>query len=206
MSVNQRSLDEVVLAYIEAWSTPDAALRRELLDMSLADNGSYTDPFYEVRGTEELADLIGRSLSGEAYGGAGAGARRILRGYGLTRRVPPSPPAAVGHAEDVRRPLFPGLLLRLLAQINRRFLLRLAHPYREDNRPGVEGDDPSRFFEHNPPLVHVPEQAKGPSPRGTFARVQGHLLSNPGFQSRDFGHGLLLSSDHLPYFARKAVP
>ena len=36
MSVNQRSLDEVVLAYIEAWSTPDAAVRRELLDMSLA--------------------------------------------------------------------------------------------------------------------------------------------------------------------------
>ena len=29
MSVDQRSLDEVVLAYIEAWSTPDAALRRE---------------------------------------------------------------------------------------------------------------------------------------------------------------------------------
>src|ERR671910_413406 len=80
MSVNQRSLDEVVLAYIEAWSTPDAALRRELLDMSLADNGSYTDPVYEVRGKEELADLIGRSLSGEAYGGAGAGARIPIRG------------------------------------------------------------------------------------------------------------------------------
>ena len=75
MSVDQRSLDEVVLAYIEAWSTPDAALRRELLDMSLADDGSYTDPAYEVRGKEELSDLIGRSLSGEAYDGAGAGAR-----------------------------------------------------------------------------------------------------------------------------------
>src|ERR671911_1192220 len=75
MSVNQRSLDEVVLTYIEAWSTPDAALRRELLDMSLADDGTYTDPAYEVRGKEELADLIGRSLSGEAYNGAGAGAR-----------------------------------------------------------------------------------------------------------------------------------
>jgi hypothetical protein len=66
MSVDQRSLDEVVLAYIEAWSTLDAASRRELLDMSLADNGSYTDPAYEVRGKEELSDLIGRSLSGEA--------------------------------------------------------------------------------------------------------------------------------------------
>ena len=29
-------------------------------------------------------------------------------GYGLTRRVPPSPPAAVGYAEDSRL-LFPGL-------------------------------------------------------------------------------------------------
>ena len=75
MSVDQRSLDEVVLTYIEAWSTPDAASRRELLDMSLADNGSYTDPAYEVRGKEELSDLIGRSLSGEAYDGAGGGAR-----------------------------------------------------------------------------------------------------------------------------------
>ena len=73
MSVDQRSLDEVVLAYIEAWSTPDAALRRELLDMSLADDASYTDPAYEVRGTEKLADLIGRSLSEEAYNEAGTG-------------------------------------------------------------------------------------------------------------------------------------
>src|SRR5829696_5545785 len=110
----------------------------------------------------------------------GLGAR-ILRGYGLTGRVPPSPPAAVGHAADRRRPLFPGLLLRLLAQINRRFLLRLAHPYREDNRPGVEGDYPSWLFEHNPPLVHVPEQPYGFSSRGTFAGVQGHLLPYPGF-------------------------
>jgi hypothetical protein len=37
MSVNQRSLDEVVLAYIEAWSTPNEAVRRELLEVSLAD-------------------------------------------------------------------------------------------------------------------------------------------------------------------------
>ena len=75
MSVNQRSLDEVVLAYIEAWSTPDGAVRRELLDVSLADDASYTDPAYEARGKEEIASHIGRSLSGEAYGGAGAGAR-----------------------------------------------------------------------------------------------------------------------------------
>jgi hypothetical protein len=73
MSVNQRSLDEVVLAYIEAWSSPDEAVRRELLDMCLADDASYTDPANEVRGKEEIASHIGRSLSGEAYDGAGAG-------------------------------------------------------------------------------------------------------------------------------------
>src|SRR5215218_5730509 len=133
----------------------------------------------------------------------GLGAR-ILSGYRLTRCVPPSPPAPVGNAA-VTRPLFSGLLLRLLAQINRRFLLRLAHSYREDYRPGVEGDDPSRLFEHNPPLVHVPEQPYGFSSRGTFARVQGHLLTHPRFYPREFGHGPLLSSEHLPYFARNAV-
>ena len=51
MSVNQRSLDEVVLAYLEAWSTPEAAVRRELLDISLAEDATYTDPAYEVRRT-----------------------------------------------------------------------------------------------------------------------------------------------------------
>src|SRR5829696_6852940 len=75
MSVNQRTLNDVVLAYIEAWSTPDEAVRRELLDASLADDASYTDPAYEVRGKEEIASHIGRSLSGEAYYGAGPGAR-----------------------------------------------------------------------------------------------------------------------------------
>jgi hypothetical protein len=34
MSVNQRTLNNVVLAYIEAWSTPDEAVRRDLLLIS----------------------------------------------------------------------------------------------------------------------------------------------------------------------------
>jgi len=42
MSVNQRSLDEIVLAYIEAWSTPEAAVRRELLEVSLAEDATYS--------------------------------------------------------------------------------------------------------------------------------------------------------------------
>ena len=69
MSVNQRTLNNVVLAYIEAWSTPDEAVRRDLLDASLADDASYTDPAYEVRGKEEIASHIGRSLSGRPTGG-----------------------------------------------------------------------------------------------------------------------------------------
>ena len=75
MSVDQRSVDEALLAYAEAWNTPDATKRRELLDIGLSDDCSYTDPAYEVRGKEELAEHIGRSLSGEAYDGLGAGAR-----------------------------------------------------------------------------------------------------------------------------------
>ena len=75
MSVDQRSVDEALLAYAEAWNTPDATKRRELLDIGLSNDCSYTDPAYEVRGKEELADHIGRSLSGEAYDGLGAGAR-----------------------------------------------------------------------------------------------------------------------------------
>jgi hypothetical protein len=73
MSVNQRSLDEVLLAYAGAWNRPDEAVRRQLLDRSVADDGFYTDPVYEVLGKEELVAHIGRSLSGEAYDGAGAG-------------------------------------------------------------------------------------------------------------------------------------
>jgi hypothetical protein len=75
MSVDQRSVDEALLAYAEAWNTPDATKRRELLDIGLSNDCSYTDPAYEVRGKEELADHIGRSFSGEAYDGLGAGAR-----------------------------------------------------------------------------------------------------------------------------------
>jgi hypothetical protein len=75
MRVDQRSVDEALLAYAEAWNTPDATKRRELLDIGLSDDCSYTDPAYEVRGKEELADHIGRSLSGEAYDGLGAGVR-----------------------------------------------------------------------------------------------------------------------------------
>ena len=40
MSVEQRSLEEVVLAYIEAWNTPDEEARRTLLDRCWADDAT----------------------------------------------------------------------------------------------------------------------------------------------------------------------
>ncbi len=67
MSIEQRSLDEVVLAYIEAWGTPDEQSRRNLLDQCWAEDGVYTDPFYEVRGREELVSHIGQFLNEGLY-------------------------------------------------------------------------------------------------------------------------------------------
>lgn len=68
MSAEQRSPDEVVLAYIEAWNTPDEQARRDLLDRCWADDGTYTDPISEVQGKEALVAHIGRFLSEGPYG------------------------------------------------------------------------------------------------------------------------------------------
>ena len=74
MSVEHQSLDEVMLAYIEAWNTPDEQSRRALLDRCWADDGTYTDPIYEVRGKDALGAHIGRFLS-EGPSGRGPGYR-----------------------------------------------------------------------------------------------------------------------------------
>ena len=74
MSLEQRSLQEVVLAYIEAWNTPDEEARRSLLDRCWADNAAYIDPVSEVRGKDALVAHIGGFLSGQRYG-LGAGCR-----------------------------------------------------------------------------------------------------------------------------------
>jgi hypothetical protein len=44
----------VVLAYIEAWNTPDEQARRGLLDRCWAENGTYTDSISEVHSKEAL--------------------------------------------------------------------------------------------------------------------------------------------------------
>jgi hypothetical protein len=74
MSVEQRSLDEVVLAYIEAWNTPDQEARRNLLDRCWTDDATYIDPASEVQGKDALVAHIGGFLSGERHG-LGAGCR-----------------------------------------------------------------------------------------------------------------------------------
>ena len=42
--------EEIVLAYVAAWSETDEGKRRALLEKSWAENGTYTDPTVEVVG------------------------------------------------------------------------------------------------------------------------------------------------------------
>jgi len=48
------SIAETVAAYAGAWSEPDEAKRRKLLDAAWADDGTYTDPTVHVEGREAL--------------------------------------------------------------------------------------------------------------------------------------------------------
>jgi hypothetical protein len=53
------STEEIVLAYVAAWSETDEGKRRALLEKSWAENGTYTDPTVEVAGREALVQHIG---------------------------------------------------------------------------------------------------------------------------------------------------
>lgn len=68
MCVEQRSIDEVMLAYREARNMPEERLRRNLLDRCWAEDGTYTDLTSEVQGRDALAAHIGRFLSGGPSG------------------------------------------------------------------------------------------------------------------------------------------
>jgi hypothetical protein len=50
--------EELVLAYVAAWSETDEGKRRALLEKSWAENGIYTDPTVEVVGRETLVQHI----------------------------------------------------------------------------------------------------------------------------------------------------
>jgi hypothetical protein len=51
--------EEIVLAYVAAWSETDEAKRRALLEKGWAENSTYTDPTVEVVGREALVQHIG---------------------------------------------------------------------------------------------------------------------------------------------------
>ena len=51
--------EEIVLAYVAAWSETDEGKRRALLEKSWTENGTYTDPTVEVVGREALVQHIG---------------------------------------------------------------------------------------------------------------------------------------------------
>jgi hypothetical protein len=50
--------EEIVLAYVAAWSETDEGKRRALLEKSWAENGTYTDPTVEVVGRDALVQHI----------------------------------------------------------------------------------------------------------------------------------------------------
>jgi len=58
----QPSVDETVKIYAAAWSEPDAARRREMLEKVWAPQGTYTDPQSNATGRDGLSEVIGRFL------------------------------------------------------------------------------------------------------------------------------------------------
>ncbi len=50
--------EETVLAYVEAWDTPDEQKRRDLVSRCWAADGEYRDPTNTARGRDELLALI----------------------------------------------------------------------------------------------------------------------------------------------------
>ncbi len=51
-------LNELIAAYIGAWSEPDRVRRQQLLDRVWTAEGTYTDPTAHVEGREALVDHI----------------------------------------------------------------------------------------------------------------------------------------------------
>lgn len=56
----------IVEGYIAAWSEPDPAARRQLLDTVWAEHGTYTDPTVDLAGRDALAAHIGQFLHDQA--------------------------------------------------------------------------------------------------------------------------------------------
>ena len=69
LSAQPASAQEAVDLYGAAWTEPDEAKRRALLEKAWAEDGVYTDPSAYVEGREALVKHIGGFLSGS--GGSG---------------------------------------------------------------------------------------------------------------------------------------
>lgn len=56
-------MDDVVATYFAAWNEPDAAKRRQLLELSVTDDAELVDPTGRWQGIEGLVERIGRYQS-----------------------------------------------------------------------------------------------------------------------------------------------
>ena len=61
--MDSTALDPLIVSYTAAWSEPDAAKRRQLLQTVWDAQGQYIDPFADVTGREALHALIGHFLA-----------------------------------------------------------------------------------------------------------------------------------------------
>jgi hypothetical protein len=58
MPASTLTTQQIVETYGAAWGEPDVAKRRQLLEQSWADDGTYTDPQSDVAGRDALIELI----------------------------------------------------------------------------------------------------------------------------------------------------
>jgi hypothetical protein len=61
--MNAPELDSLMRQYVAAWSEPDPAERRRLLEAVWDEHGRYTDPISDAAGRAELDALIGAFLN-----------------------------------------------------------------------------------------------------------------------------------------------
>jgi len=63
-SADLAALEQLIDTYCAAWSEPDSALRKRILENVWAEDATYTDPRAHLAGREELVEHIGKTLAG----------------------------------------------------------------------------------------------------------------------------------------------
>ncbi len=56
--MSSEAINEILQAYLSTWTERDAAIRRQLLEKSWTDDGTYTDPTIHVPGREALLEVL----------------------------------------------------------------------------------------------------------------------------------------------------